>query len=68
MPVFPFKKEAIAKCIECDSIRSEERFGPKLNEYLKEELVKTKHPFYTWTLLLLLISFLIFILVVTPKE
>ena len=53
IPAFPIKKVAIAKCTECDTSRSQEKFGLKLSEHITEELKNTKHPFYSWTLLLL---------------
>jgi hypothetical protein len=53
IPVFPIKKVSTAKCTACESLRSEERFGPKLTDHVNEELKNTKHPFYSWTLLLL---------------
>ena len=67
IPVFPIRKEAVAKCNECDTARAEERFGPKLTEHLNEELSNTKHPFYSWSLLIALFLLLAFILIVAPK-
>lgn len=68
IPVFPFKKEAVAKCNECNTTRPDERFGPKLTEHLKEELNNTRHPFYSWSLLIFMGSLFLFILVVAPKK
>jgi hypothetical protein len=63
IPVFPFSKVASAKCIDCNSIRSEERFGPKLTEHLNEELANTKHPFYSWALLIFFSSLILLALI-----
>jgi len=56
IPVFPTRKIAVARCTECNASRSEERFGPKLTEHLEIELKNTRHPFYSWTLLIILCS------------
>jgi hypothetical protein len=68
IPVFPIAKEAVAKCNECDTTRPDERFGPKLNEHLKEELNNTKHPFYSRTLLIVFALLILLILIVAPKK
>jgi hypothetical protein len=68
IPVFPIRKVAVAKCTECDTLRPEERFGPKLTEHLKEELKNIKHPFYSWTLLILLCLLILLIIFVVPKK
>jgi len=68
IPVFPFAKSAVAKCTTCNSVRAEDRFGPKLNEALKEESSKTNHPIYSWTLILILLALLVMIIIVAPKK
>ncbi len=67
VPVFPFDKEGIATCNNCDAMRGEEKFGPILTSKFKEVTNKMKHPFYTYTLTALLIFFIVFIIIVAPK-
>ena len=64
IPVYPFKKEAIAKCTECGVKRPDERFGPKLTEHLREELGYSKHPLYAWTLLLVVCALIVLIIII----
>jgi hypothetical protein len=68
IPIFPTKKIATAKCTECETFRPEERFGPKLTDHTKEELKNIKHPFYCWTLLIILGLLVFLIVIVAPKE
>jgi len=68
IPVFPIKKVAIAKCTECNATRSDERFGPKLTEHLEEELKNTKHPFYSWALLILFCSLILLTIIIVSLK
>ena len=65
IPVFPIRKIATAKCTECDTLRSEERFGPKLVDSVNEEMKSVKHPFYSWTLLILVGALILFAIIVS---
>lgn len=68
IPVFPIRKIASAKCTECDTLRSEERFGPKLVDHVNEELKNVKHPFYSWTFLVLFGALILLIIIITSTR
>jgi len=63
IPVFPIKKVSTAKCTSCDSFRPVERYRPKLADHVNEELKTTKHPFYSWTLLIFFGSLILLALI-----
>lgn len=54
IPIFPGNKEVTAKCFNCGSTRTKDRFGPKLTDHLNENIKKYKHPIITWSFTILL--------------
>lgn len=56
IPFFPDHKLIITNCSECNFKRGAERFGPILLEQIKGLTRKYRHPWWTWSLLLLLIT------------
>jgi hypothetical protein len=67
IPVFPYAKEAVATCDNCNSNRNELKFGPKLVQEFKENKKRFKHPWWTWLLIILFISLILAIIIIAPK-
>lgn len=59
IPFFPYAKEAIAICDNCNSIRDELKFGPKLVQDYRDNKGKIKYPWWTWILTILLVGFIV---------
>lgn len=63
IPFFPDEKQAIVKCSECGLTRGEEKFGPKLLEQSKGLTKIYRHPWWTWSITLLLITTILAIII-----
>ncbi len=67
IPIFPYAKEAIAICNNCNSRRGELKFGPKLVQEFKENKKRFKYPWWMWILPIIFIGLIGSIIVVAPK-
>lgn len=63
IPFFPDHKLIITNCSECNFTRGAERFGPNLLEQCKGLTSKYRHPWWTWSLLLLLLTVFLAIII-----
>ena len=67
VPLFPYEKEFVANCSECGFTRSEIKFGPNLVKELGEKRKDFRHPWWTWSWLILFLGVVLYIIIVAPK-
>lgn len=68
IPIFPIRKTTAAKCTGCDATRSEERFGPQLIGCTTEELKNSKHPIYSWAMLIFFGLLILLAVILSQKK
>ncbi|HEX2630949.1 MAG TPA: hypothetical protein VHM26_18160 [Chitinophagaceae bacterium] len=68
IPLFPYAKEGSAYCTHCERHRNESQFGPQLTHEFREYKKKTRYPWWSWTWVIIFISFIISIFIIAPKS
>lgn len=68
IPIFPYEKEAVANCSECGFRRNEIKFGPNLIKEFSEKKKEYKHPWWTYSLVLLFVIIILAAIITSPKE
>ena len=63
VPFFPFGRQGAALCSECGAKRIETQFGPTLTEGYKLIQHKFRHPWWTYTITILLLLVILSIII-----
>jgi ribosomal protein L37AE/L43A len=67
IPFFPYAKDAIANCNNCNASMKEINFGPKLIEEFRETKKNFKYPWWTWLWVIIFLLLILTIFIVAPK-
>lgn len=68
IPTFPYKKEAVSHCSNCEHTRQEHQFDAMLTQRKEEAAASFKHPFWKWTGTALILLFIGSIVLSTRKD